>query len=272
MEQRKEGGEGRRQRASIVMNEHPHENIQIRPLTTLDQFERCVVLQLEVWGYSDGDLIPRRVFLVAQRIGGQVLGAFDGNTIIGFAMALPGYRNGHAYLHSHMLAVLPDYRNAGLGRRLKLAQRDDAVARGFDLMEWTYDPLEIKNAHLNIARLGAISRRYYPDFYGPSSSPLQGGLPTDRLYAEWWLNSPRVTSLLRGESQPVEAVERVTVPHTIYQWKQDAQQRALAQELQANNREALQAAFSRGLAVLGYERDSDGNGSFLLGPWSEPNR
>src|SRR5438445_12904376 len=126
------------------MSTNTGENIRIEPLTTLEQFERCVVLQLEVWGYSDGDLSPRRVFLVAQRIGGQVLGAFDGDTIIGFAMALPGYRNRHAYLHSHMLAVLPEYRNAGLGRRLKLAQRDDAIARGFELMRWTYDPLELQ--------------------------------------------------------------------------------------------------------------------------------
>ena len=245
------------------------ESIQIRHLSSLDEFERCVVLQLEVWGYSDGDVIPRRVFLVAQRIGGQVLGAFDGETIVGFAMALPGYRDGHAYLHSHMLAVLPEYRNAGLGRRMKLAQRDDAIARGFDLMEWTFDPLEIRNAHLNIARLGAISRRYQADFYGPSSSPLQGGLPTDRLYAEWWLRSDRVTKLLRGETEPVQAVERVIVPQAIYQWKQDAQQRSLAQALQTRNREALQSAFHRGLAVIGYERDPEGNGCFLLGPWND---
>jgi predicted GNAT superfamily acetyltransferase len=252
------------------MNEHSHSNIHIGPLTTLDHFERCVVLQIEVWGYSDGDIIPRRVFLVAQRIGGQVLGAFDGDTVVGFAMSWPGIRNGHPYLHSHMLAVLPDYRNTGLGRRLKLAQRDDAIARGFDLMEWTFDPLEIKNAHLNIARLGAIARRYEPNFYGPSSSPLQGGLPTDRLYAEWWLNSPRVTSILSGEAQPVQAVERVTVPHTIYQWKQDPVQRGLAEAVQTNNREALESAFRRGLAAIGYERDAEGNGSFLLGSWNGP--
>jgi predicted GNAT superfamily acetyltransferase len=245
------------------------ENIRIEPLTTMEQFERCVVLQLEVWGYSDGDLIPRRVFLVAQRIGGQVLGAFDGDTIIGFAMALPGYRNGYAYIHSHMLAVLPEYRNAGLGRRLKLAQRDDAIARGFDLMEWTYDPLEIKNAHLNIAKLGAISRRYKADFYGPSSSPLQGGLPTDRLYAEWWLKSPRVLETLRGEAKTPDAMERVTVPHSIYQWKQEPEQRSKAQQVQLNNRTALESAFSRGLAVVGYERDGEGNGSFLLAPWND---
>jgi predicted GNAT superfamily acetyltransferase len=243
--------------------------IDIRPLTTLEEFERCVVLQLEVWGYSDGDLIPRRVFLVAQRIGGQVLGAFDGDTVVGFAMALPGYRKGHSYLHSHMLAVLADYRNAGLGRRLKLAQREDALARGFDLMEWTFDPLEIKNAHLNIARLGAISRRYKEDFYGPSSSPLQGGLPTDRLYAEWWLKSPRVTNILGGKTEPIQVLERITVPHTIYQWKQDPHTRSLAQQLQAANRRAFESAFERGLSVIGYERDDAGDGTFLLGLWSD---
>lgn len=244
--------------------------IRIAPLNNLDHFERCVVLQLETWGYSDGDVVPRRMFMVAERIGGQVIGAFDGDTIVGFAMSLPGYRSGRAYLHSHMLAVLPAYRNAGLGRRLKLAQRDDAIARGFDLMEWTFDPLEIKNAYLNIARLGAVVRRYEPDFYGSSSSPLQGGLPTDRLYAEWWLRSPRVIGLLGGEAPPLQILERVSVPHTIYQWKQDAQQRSLAQAVQSRNREALEAAFHRGLAVVGYERDSEGNGSFLLGSWTGP--
>lgn len=254
------------------MKTNPHSHIRIAPLATLEDFERCVVLQLEIWGYSDGDVVPRRIFMVAQRIGGQVIGAFDGETIVGFAMSLPGFRNGHPYLHSHMLAVLPAYRNAGLGRRLKLAQRDDALARGFDLMEWTFDPLEIKNAYLNIARLGAIVRRYEPDFYGPSSSPLQGGLPTDRLYAEWWLRSPRVTDLLRGDVPRLDILERITVPHTIYQWKRDTEQRSLAQSLQSQNREALQAAFHRGLAVIGYERDCEGNGTFLLGQWSEPSR
>jgi predicted GNAT superfamily acetyltransferase len=264
-----ESGEERRERAIRDMNASPHTNIHIQSITNLEDFERCVILQIDVWGYSDGDVIPRRVFVVAQRIGGQVIGAFDGSTLVGFAMSLPAYRNGYPYLHSHMLAVLPQYRNAGIGRLLKLAQRDDAIARGFDLMEWTFDPLEIKNAHLNISRLGAIARRYQPDFYGPSSSPLQGGLPTDRLYAEWWLRSDRVANLLRGEPQPAQIVERVTVPHTIYQWKQDPQQRSLARTLQSNNREALESAFHRGLAVIGYERDAQGNGSYLLGNWKE---
>src|SRR5215469_18539337 len=105
-----ESGQERRQHAVNDMNDSPQNTIYIQPLTTLEQFERCVVLQLEVWGYSDGDVIPRRVFIVAQRIGGQVIGAFDGDTQIGFAMSLPGIRDGRPYLHSHMLAVLPEYR------------------------------------------------------------------------------------------------------------------------------------------------------------------
>jgi predicted GNAT superfamily acetyltransferase len=245
-------------------------SIRIASLHDLDDFQTCVDLQLAVWGYSDGDLVPRRVFLLADRIGGQMLGTIDEtrDQIIGFAMALPGYRRGVPYLHSHMLAVLPEYRNLGLGRSLKLAQREDALARGFELMEWTFDPLEIKNAYLNIARLGAICRRYKPDFYGPSSSPLQGGLPTDRLYAEWWLRSPRVVRRVAGgEPEPgaEEAMEEVLVPRDVPQWKQDAALRERAFEVQRKNREALESAFSRGLAVVDYRRGSDGDGHFLLG-------
>jgi predicted GNAT superfamily acetyltransferase len=249
-------------------------SIRIAALHNLDEFQGCVDLQVAVWAYSDGDVVPRRMFLLADRIGGQVLGAIDdekGGKIAGFAMALPGYRAGRPYLHSHMLAVLPEYRNLGLGRRLKLAQRDDAVARGFELMEWTFDPLEIKNAYLNIARLGAICRRYQPDFYGPSSSPLQGGLPTDRLYAEWWLQSPRVLRHLTGEAALGEAaksgevVEEVVVPHQVNQWKQEPALRDRAIEAQLEVREALEAGLSSGLAVTGYRRESNGDGRFLLG-------
>jgi predicted GNAT superfamily acetyltransferase len=195
-------------------------------------------------------------------------------------MALPGYRDGKPYLHSHMLAVLPEYRNVGLGRRLKLAQRDDALARGFDLMEWTFDPLEIKNAHLNIARLGAIARRYMRNIYGPSTSPLQGGLPTDRLVVEWWLRSERVRRALgeeatgeksKGEetaglaTAADEVVERIDVPCIIHDWKRDPERRTLAESLQTRNRLVLESAFARGLAIIGYERCANGDGFFLLG-------
>ncbi|MBS1815575.1 MAG: GNAT family N-acetyltransferase [Acidobacteria bacterium] len=246
--------------------------IEIRPLHELEQFDRCVELQLAIWNYSEGDLIPRRVFLVADRIGGQVLGAFDGDTIVGFTMGLPGYRNGHPYLHSHMMGVLDGYRNYGVGRSLKLAQREEALARGFDLIEWTYDPLEIKNSYLNITRLGAISRRYKRDFYGPSTSPLQGGLPTDRLYAEWWLNSKCVRAALAGNPIRQDAQGTVDVPAEIYAWKASEENRARAQETQLRNRDALEKAFAEGLSVVGYERDADGNGHFQLARWDEDYR
>ena len=155
--------------------------IEVRPLTSVRELDACVALQVAVWGYADGDVIPRRVFVVANHIGGQVFGAMVDGALAGFAMALPGVREEEVYLHSHMLAVLPQYRNARLGRRLKLAQRVDALERGFRVMEWTFDPLEIKNAYFNLHRLGATCARYEEDFYGPSSSPLQGGLPTDRF-------------------------------------------------------------------------------------------
>lgn len=246
----------------------PGREVRIAHLTELAHFERCVELQVAIWGYSDGDVIPRRMFVIASRIGGQVIGAFDGEALIGFAMSLPGYRDGRPYLHSHMLAVLPEYRNGGLGRRLKLAQREDALARGISLIEWTFDPLEIKNAYLNIARLGAIARRYQPDFYGPSSSPLQGGLPTDRLYAEWWLNSERVRRAIEENSAEYwktgELAERVAVSAAIYDWKRDAGQRSLAQSLQTEVRTALESAFARGLAVTGYEKYRNGDGCFVL--------
>lgn len=246
--------------------------LRIAPLTALDEFQRCVELQMAVWQYDAADLIPRRMFLLARKIGGQVFGACDdarGGEIVAFAMSLPGYRDGRPYLHSHMLAVLPEYRNRGLGRALKMAQRDDALRRGIERMEWTFDPLEIKNAHLNVARLGAICRRYARDFYGASSSPLQGGLPTDRLYAEWSLGSERVTRMLEANplEEDSEVRERVVVPRDVALWKQDAARSGEALRLQTRNREALEGAFARGLAVTGYERTADGDGVFLLTEW-----
>src|SRR5947208_1864401 len=134
--------------------------------------------------------------------------------------ASAGMRNGYCYLHSQMLAVRQQYRNGGLGRRMKLYQREEALARGFELMEWTFDPLEIKNAYLNIEKLGAIARRYNVNQYGITTSPLQGGLPTDRLVAEWWMKSRRVGMVLSGGSRPrFEAHRRIVVPAQVSEWK-----------------------------------------------------
>ncbi len=237
-------------------------------LTTNDEFDACVRLQAETWKYSAGEMFPGRAFLLAERLGGHVLGAFDGaagdEELVAFNVAYPGYRDGMSYLHSQMLAVMPAYRNSGVGRALKLQQREIALEQGIDLIEWTYDPLEIKNAFFNIERLGAVSRRYVRDFYGPSSSPLQGGLPTDRLYAEWWVRSERVTQVLAGlpEVGRDDRTVAVALPGEIYRWKQEGDGRAA--ETQARVREELEAAFAGGLVATGYVRLKDGGGAYRL--------
>ena len=245
-------------------------HLVLRNCTTLDEFDQCVSLQKEVWGFSDAELVPLRIFSLAPKIGGQVVGAWMGETLVGYAMAIPGNRHGHPYLHSHMVAVKEDHRNTGIGRSLKLFQREDAIARGYGLMEWTFDPLEIKNSYFNLERLGAIARRYNVNQYGITNSPLQGFLPTDRLVAEWWLTSRRVNALQTTGHHPAFHVdERVAVPQQIYEWKAGPQTRAKAEGVQARNRYLLQTAFARGLCCLGYELDEDGNGRFELGLWDE---
>ena len=186
------------------------DKISLRSCNTLDEFHACLELQREVWGFSDVELVPLRVFSVANKIGGQVIGAWDCDTLAGFALSIPGSRNGHSYFHSHMVGVKEPYRNTGLGRRIKLFQRQDALARGYELMEWTFDPLDIKNAYFNLERLGAIARRYHINQYGITTSPLQGFLPTDRLVAEWWLKSKRVeTMLASGQHSAFHAEEQI---------------------------------------------------------------
>jgi predicted GNAT superfamily acetyltransferase len=244
--------------------------IVIRRCEGIEELRACVEMQKEVWNFSDQDLVPLRLFVVAEKIGGQVIGAFQDKAMVGFVMALPATRAGHPYLHSHMLAVRESYRNLGLGRKLKLAQREDGLENGFELIEWTFDPLEIKNAHLNIERLGAIARRYTINQYGISSSPLQGGLPTDRLIAEWWLKSRRVETVIATGSRPEFRREKtIAVPVEVYEWKASESDRGKARDVQSRNREEFLSAFDDGLAVLGYDRDLQGNGKFLLGRWEE---
>jgi predicted GNAT superfamily acetyltransferase len=173
------------------------------------------------------------------------------------------------FLHSHMLAVRPEFRNAGVGRRLKLAQRDDALARGMRLMEWTFDPLEIKNSFFNIEKLGAVTRTYTRNFYGVSSARIQGGRPTDRLHAEWWLESERVTEAVAGRRAPRGRVELViSLPHEVMRWKESAEGAEQATAVQTENYERFADAFAQGLVVTGFSRDPEGNGYFELSRWS----
>jgi predicted GNAT superfamily acetyltransferase len=246
------------------------DSIAFRRCHDLEDFRACVALQKEVWNFTDSELVPLRMFVVADKVGGQIVGAFEANVMVGFALSVPGTRTGHIYLHSHMLAVRREYRNAGLGRRMKLMQREEALARGIELIEWTFDPLEIKNAYLNIEKLGAIARRYNINQYGITSSPLQGGLPSDRLIAEWWLKSRRVEILLAtGKNPQINSEQSIAVPAEIYDWKATAETREKAQHVQQRNREEFLKAFAQGLTVVGYDRDEAGNGKFLLGRWEE---
>lgn len=245
-------------------------DVVIRRCEGIEESRMCLDLQKEVWGFSDIELVPLRLFVVAEKVGGQVLGAFDGNEMVGFALAIPGNRNGHLYFHSHMLAVRESYRDRGLGRAIKLFQREDALARGVELIEWTFDPLEIKNAYLNLERLGAIARRYNINQYGVTTSPLQGGLPTDRLVAEWWLRSERVNAVLSGGKRPpLHTQVSVSIPAEIYGWKARPETRTHALNVQTQARELMLKAFDAGMACLGYERDVEGNGKFLIGHWDE---
>src|SRR5579863_1064837 len=134
--------------------------IVIRPLTTFPEFQGCVELQREAFGSSEVDLQSPRLYLVQTMVGGLVLGAFDGDRMVGFLNCMPGIRKGKPYWHSHMLAVATDHRNAGIGARLKLEQRAAALQRGIRLIQWTFDPLQAKNAYLNLEKLGVVVRRY----------------------------------------------------------------------------------------------------------------
>jgi predicted GNAT superfamily acetyltransferase len=215
-----------------------------RACESVEDFHKCVELQKAVWRFADEDLLPTRLFVVGQKIGGQIFGAFDERgKLAGFCLAIPALRNGKSYLHSHMLGVLPEYQNLHVGRKLKLMQRDDAIARGIPLIEWTFDPLELKNAFFNVMRLGAIVRRYVPNQYGASSSALQHGLPTDRLVAEWWVSAERAAS--QGE-------RRIACRADILEVKQTDSKAALA--VQTRLREEFQEAFREGYAVTGFER------------------
>jgi len=239
--------------------------IELRALAETRQFHEAVELQKTVWGFEDIELLPVRLFVVATKVGGQAFGAYDDGRMVGFLLSIPGLKpGGGSYLHSHMLGVLAEYRNRGVGRMLKLRQREDAIERGIHLVEWTFDPLELKNAFFNMERLGAVVRRYVENQYGTTSSPLHGGLPTDRCVAEWWLTSPHTGAVLAGRPPARQVEDRIDVPASIDRIR--AQDPRRAREIQKALGASLVRGFDRGLAVIGFER-SETAGTYLLGRW-----
>jgi len=219
----------------------------IRPITEVRELQDCVALQREAWGLADIEIIPVRMLITQNRVGGLVLGAFEDDRLIGFLNAMPGIHDGLPYWYSQMLAVMKDCRDRGIGSALKIEQRSQAQARGIHLIEWTFDPLESKNAYVNIVKLGIIARRYYVNLYGATDSAMQQGLESDRLIAEWWINKPRF--------QIGNDVRRVYVPADIQALKK--QSPTSAQNVQLRVREQFLKNFDDDYMVAGFERKDE---------------
>jgi predicted GNAT superfamily acetyltransferase len=246
-------------------------SIVIRKCQSLEEFHLCVALQREIWQEADLEIEPATAFVVAANTGGQVLGAFDGQRLAGYILAVAAIRDGVPYLHSHMTGIHADYRDRGIGRMLKLFQRDEALSRNLRLICWTFDPLEFRNGYFNLNRLGAISRTYLPNHYGITSSPLHRGLATDRLLAEWHLDSPRVMAAAAGV--PVQIPDRAAVidmPATPDDGSSatPGQSSMALTEIQERLRNEFTKYFQRNYAAVGVRRDAPGRG-YLLCPWSD---
>jgi predicted GNAT superfamily acetyltransferase len=172
--------------------------IVIRSINLLSEMRAVEELQKEVWGPED--VVPLTHLAASTEVGGQLIGAFEGEQLIGFAYGFIGQEGGHSVIHSHMLAVKPSYRDQDLGYKLKLAQREKALAQGFTRITWTFDPLQSRNAHLNFGKLGVVACQYKVNFYGEDSpSPLHRHVGTDRLWVTWLLASTRVRTRLEGK-------------------------------------------------------------------------
>lgn len=202
-------------------------DLRFRDLHTADEFRQVMDLEAQVWGFTDlNDMVTVPVFTITVKRGAILVGAFDAaDRMVGFVYSIVGMKTGRQVLQwSHMLGVLPEYRNSGLGRTLKLAQRDRALAQGYELIEWTYDPLQAMNAHLNFTKLGVVAEEYHRNVYGESTSVLHKGTPTDRLVAQWWIARPHVVRRVTpGDTIDVKTHELadaapVNVTHPAQKW------------------------------------------------------
>jgi predicted GNAT superfamily acetyltransferase len=243
------------------------EEIVVRKCQSMEEFHRCVELQRRIWEEADLEVEPATMFVVAAQTGGQTLGAFDGDRLVGFTLAVAGLRGRVPYLHSHMTGVDSEYRDRGVGRMLKLFQREEALGRGIRLIQWTFDPLELRNAHFNLNKLGVICREYLPNLYGVTTSPLHRGLATDRLVAEWHLDSARVVAAIKNlVKDPVEAPAVIELPAELESWQREGSSRVGI--VQARVREEFSRWFAKGYAAVGL-RTAAAKLAYLLTPWSD---
>jgi len=238
------------------------EETTIRECTTIEEFDGCLSLQREAFGLPDLELSPRRHLIVSRQAGGWTLGAFAADRLVGFVHTLAAVRGNEIFGYSHMMAVAKDYQNKGVGARLKWAQRERALREGRKLIKWTWDPMQARNAHFNLNRLGATVDTYAENFYGidystDASITDRINLPSDRLSATWHLDSERVRGLASGSAAPFaeEPVGSVSIPS---QWnalvKSDPKR---AVEEQSRVREEFKNAFARGLICAGFQRGEE---------------
>ena len=268
--------------------------ITLRDLHTLDECRIVVDLEKQIWGYSDPeDLVPAiMLFLSAKRGGMLILAEAEDGTPVGFAYSMASIVDGRPAQWSHMMGVVPGTRQQGLARVLKLAQRDRALAMGLDLIEWTFDPLQAVNAHLNFTKLGVISNTYAENIYGNSSSVLHRGTPTDRLIAEWWIRRPHVERRIAAgivardtavASAPVlnelsardpwdvpaastrsPEGERVLIRVPARFSDMQAAEPSLAQAWRQQTRELFTTCFAQGYRAVDFFRDDRAGGAYLL--------
>lgn len=259
---------GKRAKRKSLLEGDDRDGILIRPCHGIPEFEACVRVEREVWQSSDIDVVPVPLFVVAAETGGQVLGAFRGSEIVGFTMAIAGWRDHKPFLHSHMTAVLEGFRDRAIGRRLKLFQREESLARGISRIEWTFDPLVTRNAYFNFMKLGAIARHFLPNAYGITTSPLHGSIPTDRLVAEWHLKSPRVRRAIAGKAERQNFAKnavRITIPSNIENLKLVQPKAAL--KLQSEIRAEFLKWLGRGFAATAVSPSARGV-DYILEPGS----
>lgn len=246
--------------------------VSVRHLSTREEYDRCCEMELAVWGGEERDLVPSTIFTVVKETNGQVFGAFLDDEMVGFTLGMAAWhdspRGPQLYLHSHMTAVLAEHRDKGIGRLLKLFQRQDALSRGIRLVEWTFDPLEMRNAYFNLMRLGAVVRKCRPNFYGITSSHLHAGMPTDRLVAEWWLDSPHTKRIItEAVPQPVsQNAVRILVPREIPEWRKSQTDRAISE--QTKIREQFLQYTGQNFVATGIEQSLEG-GRYVLEPYDE---
>jgi predicted GNAT superfamily acetyltransferase len=190
----------------------PAPTIVIRDLETIEDLRKVEPVEREVWGLADRDVAPMTLLIACKEAGSILVGAFDGNALVGFAFAFPSIEHGGLAMHSHMLALLPQYRDLDLGYKLKLAQRQRALEKGITKMSWTFDPLQSRNAHFNFAKVGVLSDCYRIDFYGHDSSSVLHQNGTDRLWLTWPMDSGRVERRLSCREQSTRELPSDAVP------------------------------------------------------------